>query len=454
MDKVLDSPAEAIADLGDGARIAISGFGQTAGSPVSLLGALRERGTMGLCLIANGLQPAAQALVDQHQVSRLVVSFTTRAGTSTPMEEQIASGEISFELVPQGTLVERMRAGGAGLAAIYTPTALGTPIAAGKEVRCFDGGSYVLEMALRADYAFIAGVRADRLGNVEFRGANVHFGPSFAKASRTVIVEVDEIVDAGEIPPERVGLPGIFVDRVVRRDGAADPPRPAVRRPPDQARHYHGKPGWTRAEMAERAAALLPEPSYVNLGLGIPTYISSYVADRDIVLHAENGVLAYGPLIAEGDGDPDVFNAGGQLVARRPGMSFFDSVAAFEMIRSGRVGVVALGAYQVDRKGSFANWATPEMQGGGIGGAMDLVAGGALVMVLMEHHDSRGRAKLVESCTYPLTGVECVDVVVTDLAVLRRAGPKGGGAGFTVESLAPGFTSEEVMELTEFDPGT
>src|SRR5256885_5739758 len=104
MDKVLGSPADAIADVEDGARIAISGFGQTAGSPVSLLDALRERGSRRLCLIANGLQPAAQALVNQHQVSRLIVSFTTRAGTRTPMEEQIASGEITFELVPQGTL--------------------------------------------------------------------------------------------------------------------------------------------------------------------------------------------------------------------------------------------------------------------------------------------------------------------------------------------------------------
>jgi 3-oxoacid CoA-transferase len=446
MDKVLDSPADAIADVEDGARIAISGFGQTAGSPVSLLRALGERGTRRLCLIANGLQPAAQALINQHQVRELIVSFTTRAGTRTPMEEQIASGEITFELVPQGTLVERMRAGGAGLAAIYTPTGLGTRIAEGKEVRCFDGRWYVLETALTADYAFIAGLRADRLGNVEFRGANVHFGPSFAKAARTAIVEVDEIVEVGELPAERVGLPGIFVDRVVRRRGAADPPQPAQRRPADQARQYLGRPGWTRAQMAERAAALLPEPGYVNLGLGIPTYISSYVADRDIVLHAENGVLGYGPLAADGEGDPDVFNAGGQLVARRPGMSFFDSVAAFEMIRSGRVGVVALGAYQVDGDGSFANWATPEMQGGGIGGAMDLVAGGAQVMVLMEHHDSRGRPKLVRSCTYPLTGVRCVDVVVTDLAVLRRERPSGG---FAVESVAPGFTSREVMELTE-----
>ena len=134
-------------------------------------------------------------------------------------------GEVTFELVPQGTLVERLRAAGAGLAAVYTPTGLGTPIADGKEVRYFSGKPYLLETALSVDYAFIAGHRADRLGNVEFRGANQHFGPSFAKAATVAIVEVDEVVEPGEIPAERIGLPGIFVSRVVRKTVASTLPK-------------------------------------------------------------------------------------------------------------------------------------------------------------------------------------------------------------------------------------
>jgi 3-oxoacid CoA-transferase len=125
-------------------------------------------------------------------------------------------------------------------------------------------------------------------------------------------------------------------------------------------------------------------------------------------------------------------------------MAVCDSVTAFEMVRSGKIDVVCLGAYQVDEAFNVANWSTPEQVGGGIGGAMDLVAGGRQVMVLMEHRDSRDRAKLVRSCTYPLTGVACVDIVVTDLAVLRRDNGR-----FVIDDVAPGFTREEVIALTE-----
>jgi 3-oxoacid CoA-transferase len=449
MDKVVASPLEAIADLPDGAVVAVSGFGRSAGSPVSLLTALLERGSRDLCLVGNTVPPTAQALVEHGQVSRLVMSFTARAGSRSAAEEAIAHGDVTYELVPQGTLVERLRAGGAGLAAVYTPTGVGTPIADGKELRYFDGRPYLLERAIRVDYAFLTGHRADRHGNVEFRGANQHFGPSFAKAARVSVIEVDEVVEPGQIPPERVHLPGIFVSRVVRRTVANTVPRLAGdRRPADQARTYAGKPGWTRSEMAERAAALLPEPAYVNLGLGIPTYISSYLTGRDIVLHGENGILHYGDVIADPEVYPDVFNAGGQAVTPLPGTSYFESVTAFEMVRSGRVAVAALGAYQVDQEGSFASWSTPDMVGGGIGGAMDMVAGCPTVMVLMEHRDSRDRPKLVRRCTYPLTGRACVDVLVTDLAVLRRR-----DGVFAVEEVAWGFTPSEVMALAEVEEG-
>ena len=448
MDKVVSSPRAAIADLPDGASVAISGFGASAGAPLSLLAALRERGSADLCLVANTLGSGANALIDNHQVSRLIVSFTARGGARTLAEQRIAAGEIrQFELVPQGTLVERLRAGGAGLGGIYTPTGVGTPIAAGKEVRVLDGREFLFESAIRVDYAFITARRADRAGNLEFRGANVHFGPSFAKAARVAVAEVDEIVPTGQIPPERIGLPGIFVDRVVEATVANTLPRHAQnRRPADSARIYNGKRGWTRQQMGERAAALLPEHSYVNLGLGIPTQVSSYLAGRDIVLHGENGILGYGALVDDADALPDVFNAGGQPVSTAPGISFFDSVTAFEMARSGRMTVVVLGAYEVDQEGSVANWSTPGMIGGGIGGAMDLVAGAQTLMILLEHRDSQDRPKLVRRCSYPLTGQHCVDVVVTDLAVLvRRAGV------FWLEDIAPGFSPAEVLALTEMD---
>jgi len=447
MDKVVDSPAAAVADIPDGATISISGFGLSSGVPNSLLAAAVEHGARDLCLVANGVGGAAAPLIENNQVSRLIVSFVSRPNIASAAGEKAATGVVQFEVVPQGTLVERLRAGGAGLAGIYTPTGVGTPIAVGKELRYFDGKPFLFEPAIKVDYAFVCAHRADRYGNCEFRGSSQHFNPSFAKAARVAIVEVDEIVEPGQIDPHRIGLPGSFVARVVKR--TIQPDRGGLgrfRRAPDTARTYNGKTAWTRHQMAEHAAALLPEPGYVNLGLGIPTLVANYLGDRDIALHGENGILGYGPPVKTEDVDFFVHDAGGTYVSYRPGAAYFDSVTAFEMVRAGKIDVVVLGAYQVDAVGNVANWSTPEQVGGGIGGAMDLVASGRTVMVLMEHRDSWDRAKLVQTCTYPLTGVGCVDIVVTDLAVLRRRDGR-----FHIEDVAPGFTVDEVAALTEMD---
>jgi 3-oxoacid CoA-transferase len=450
VNKVVASPAEAIADLQDGASIAVAGFGTSFGFPGSLLVATRDKGVRNLCLVSNSLGAVGQlrsvVLVQSGQVSRMIVSFSSRPRLRTLADDLIEAGQMEVELVPQGTLVERMRAGGAGIPAFYTATGVGTPVAEGKEVRYFDGKPYILERALRVDYAFLRGERGDRLGNIEFAGTNINFNPSFAKAARISLVEVNEIVEVGEIPPERVGLPGAFVTRVVKTTIEPDNLRPATRRPADQPRVYHGKPGWTRNEMARRTAGLLPERGYVNLGTGMPTLVSNYIADRDIILQGENGILGYGEMVEGTAVDRNVFNASGQFVALRPGAAFFDSVTAFEMARSGRLDAVVLGAYQVDQEANLANYSTTIPIQGGIGGAMDLVAGKRTLIVMMEHRDSQDRPKLVRRATMPLTGHACVDVVVTDLAILRRR-----DGVFVLEETAEGFTPAEVQALTDMD---
>jgi 3-oxoacid CoA-transferase len=386
-------------------------------------------------------------LIENDQVSHLIVSFTARPNIESAAAAKAASGSVTYEMVPQGTLVERLRAGGAGIAGVFTPTGVGTPIAEGKEVRVFDGKTFIFESAIKVDYAFVCAYRADRLGNCEFRGSSQHFNPSFAKGAKTAIVEVDEIVEPGEIDPHRIGLPGSFVHRIVKR--TIQPDRSGLgrfRRAPDVARTYNGKPAWTRHQLAEKAASLLPEHGYVNLGLGIPTLVANYLGGRDIYLHGENGILGYGPPVTGEDVDFYVHDAGGNYVSYKPGAAYFDSVVAFEMVRAGKIDVVVLGAYQVDEAGNVANWTTPEQVGGGIGGAMDMVASGRIVMILMEHRDSRDRAKLVHHCTYPLTGAGVVDIVVTDLAVLRRVDGR-----FHIEEVAPGFSREEVAALTEMN---
>jgi 3-oxoacid CoA-transferase len=451
MDKVFGTPEQAIADISPGSTIAIAGFSVGHRFATSLLRALRDQGTKELCLVCNSLgDPGAergQMLAENNQVKKLIAAFSVRPGTPTASEDQIAAGTMEVELVPQGILVERCRAGGAGIPAFYSPTSVGTALTEGREIREFDGKPHVLEYAIHVDYAFLRGYRADRLGNVQFRGGSQNFNPSFAKAARVAIVEVDEIVEPGGIPPELVDLPGIFVTRVVKTTQTVDPKawRRPERRPSDKPRLYNGKPALTRSGIAKRAAALVKDGTYVNLGVGIPTMVSNYLQSRDVILHAENGVLGYGRMVTdENEIDPDIYNAAGQFVALQPGASFFDSVTSFEMARGGRIDTVILGAYEVDESGSVANWSTADAKRGGIGGAMDLLSGKGDLIIVMEHADSKGRAKLRRKCTYPLTGKACVSYVVTDLALLQWRDGR-----FFLEEVAPGFTAKEVMDLTE-----
>jgi 3-oxoacid CoA-transferase len=450
MDKVCASPEDALADLQDGASIAVSGFGTSYGFACSLLVAARDKGVRNLTLVSNGLGAVGQLrgmlLVASGQVSKLIVSFSSRPGMRTPADDLIESGDIEVELVPQGILVERMRAAGAGIPAFYSPVGVGTPIAEGKEVRYFNGKPHILEQALSVNYAFLKAYRGDRLGNIEMRGSSRNFNPAFAKAARHAVVEVDEIVDVGEIDPERVGLPAILVSRVVQKTVEPDQAQLAPRRAADKPRDYNGKPSWTRHEMARRTAAMLAEGSFVNLGTGMPTLVSNYITGRDITLHGENGILGYGRMVHGDEVDHDVFNASGQFVEPMPGVSYFDSVTSFEMARGGRLDTVVLGAYQVDAAGNLANFSLGDPRLGGIGGAMDLVAGKQQLIIMMEHRDSQGRAKLVRQAQYPLTGVSCVDVVVTDVAILRRVDGR-----FVVEEIADGFSFDEIQALTEFE---
>lgn len=231
MSKVVSTFAEAVADVSDGAVIMMDGFGGPGGMPQQLIVALHDRAVKNLTIISNtaGLPGFGvtggestithNMLIESGQVSKVVASFPVSPSPSRPNAFELAyrQGEIELDLVPQGTLAERIRAGGAGIPAFYTPTGVGTPVADGKETRTIEGREYVLEYALKADYAFIRASKADRFGNLVYTGTSRNFNALMATAASVTIAEVDEIVEPGSLDPEMIATPGIYVKWIVRR---------------------------------------------------------------------------------------------------------------------------------------------------------------------------------------------------------------------------------------------
>ena len=450
--RICESAGEAVADICDGASLLVHSFGPPQAWPTDCLLALAERGVKDLTVICNtpaGGPTSLNILADKRQIRKLVCSYVGSPSFPTPISEMVKAGEIDLEMVPQGTLAERVRAGGAGLAGFYTPTGIGTAMADGKEQRVFDGKAYLFERAIRADFALLQAYQADAAGNLTYRRGMRNFGPAFATAAKTTIAEVKEVVELGAIDPEAVVTPGIFVDRIVKTTthldvGVLRQILMAVGRVTEMEGRSLGDGGPVGLPadlMAMKAAALLREGEYVNLGIGLPTLVSNFIAGRALTLHSENGILGYGSFPAEGEEDIDLYNASGQLVTPVAGTSYFDSSVSFAMARSGRVSTV-LGAFQVADNGDLANWSTPRGSGG-IGGAMDLAAGGARVIAICYHREKGGASKLVRELSYPPTARGCVKSVVTDLAWIDV-----DADGFLLREIAPGVSIDDVKAAT------
>ena len=214
MDKVFPSSQAAISDIRSGSTLLVGGFGLV-GIPENLITALKVSGINNLTVVSNncGVDDFGLGiLLQNHQIKKMISSYV---GENKTFEQQFLSGELEVELVPQGTLAERIRAGGAGIGGFYTPAGVGTPVAQGKEMRMIDGKEYLLEYPIRGDFALIKGWKADRLGNVVYRNTAQNFNPMVATAGKITIVEVEELVEVGELDPGEIHTPSIYVQRVV-----------------------------------------------------------------------------------------------------------------------------------------------------------------------------------------------------------------------------------------------
>ena len=432
------TPQEAARLVPDGARLMVGGFGMT-GNPVHLLHALAEAGTRNLIYISNNIgEPGIGGgrLLEQGQIEVAIGSFFT----SNPEAVAAAqSGRIALELLPQGSFVEAIRAGGAGLGGFYTTTAVGTALGASADTRLINGKVYVFVPALRAEVALIHAWKADTAGNLVYRMTEQNFNKSMATAADLVIVEVEQIVPLGELDPDQIHTPGCYVDYLVQ-----------VRTKPEDlgssgsvAVREAGVSG-ARLRIAQRALQELRPGTVVNLGVGIPTLVGELIhPEHGVTLHSENGMLGVGPSPEEGGALDYPVNAGKVPVTALPGSSYFDSADSFAMIRGGHVDVAVMGGLQVDELANLANWAAPGRPLLGVGGAMDLAEGARRLIVTMTHYDKDGRPKFVRMCDLPLTAAQAVDLLITELGVFEF----GVGKPTLIEVM-PGSSLEEIQAKT------
>ena len=462
--KVYESADKAVFDIENGSSLLIGGF-SIVGSPESLLKAIHRKKINNLKIyscLAGTNQSGIGLLVRDKMVSSAIVSHI---GTNTELERQYLNGEIELEFITQGSLVEKFRAGSAGIHSFYTKSGIGTfvekghvPIKfalGGKEVEKYSnprdllvecGKKYFLEKAIKGDFGIIKAWKGDTMGNLIYKKTAQNSNPDIAGSCKITIAEVEEIVPAGTLDPNQIHTPGILIQRIYKSDSRIKlierltfSKNGEVRIPGtvDQIRK--------RERIGKRAAKEIQDGMNVNLGLGIPTIIPNYLPKNiKMTLHGENGILGIGSYPREGQEDADLVNASRETISFALGASTFASSTSFSIIRGNHLDLTILGGLQVSENGDLANWLVPGVKVKGMGGAMDLVSSSSKCIVCMEHLNY-GNLKVLSKCTLPLTGKRVVNMLITEYGVFEFR----KDSGMILTEISDEITLEELQRHTQ-----
>jgi 3-oxoacid CoA-transferase len=427
----------------DGDTVSMGGFG-LGGIPENCVVAMVKKGVKDIKVVSNTAGVADWGLgllFAQHQVDLLNASYV---GENPIFEKQYLTGQISLNMIPQGSLAERCRIGAAGVSATYLKAGVSTYIESGgfpmrfgrdgksiervskpKERRNFDGTEYLLEEAIKCDFSLVKAFQADKKGNLRFRKTSRNFNPDMAGIARVTVAEVEQIVD--EIPADKIHLSGCFIDRIfkspkvsgkIERLKLRDVPTSSASKSTTGKEKKAEKKDYKKLRIANRAVEELASGMYCNLGIGIPVMVANSIEGKVAVdLQGENGIVGIGPYPMKGKQDPDIINASKETITEAIGHSHNKSSDSFGMMRGLHLHLTMLGSMEVSQTGDIANWIIPGQKVKGMGGAMDLVSCGSKVIVTMEHCGPGNSHKLVKNCTLPLTAPGCVSRLITELVM-------------------------------------